>query len=205
VSTVFFTSDLHFQHARIVGLSERPFGSVEEMDEHLIARWNSVVLHPTDIVWVLGDYTLGDRARGLSYLSRLNGRKMLVSGNHDKCWVGSLNGHKYIREYMDAGFEVVTPFAQVKLPPTRYDRPGRTVSLSHFPYTADHRPVPRHLNWRLHDDGETWLVHGHVHTEYLVRERGVNVGVDRWDYAPVPAATVAALIDAVESGQRDED
>lgn len=204
MATVFFTSDLHFGHARICELSHRPFGSVEEMDEALIANWNSVVTQPDDIVWVLGDYALGDRARGLSYLSRMNGRKMLVEGNHDKCWSGSSDGWKHKRQYLDAGFEVVTPFARVKLPPTRYDAPGRKVLLSHFPYDADHTDDTRHSQFRLRDEGE-WLVHGHVHEAYTVKSRGVNVGVDRWDYRPVTAAAVADIIEAVENGTMQED
>lgn len=205
MATVFFTSDLHFGHARICEFSGRPFDSVEEMDEALILNWNTVVTHVDDIVWVLGDYALGDRARGLGYLSRLNGRKMLVSGNHDKCWVGSSSGHKYIREYMDAGFEVVTPFARLKLPPARYDLPGRQVLLSHFPYDADHTNDTRHSQFRLRDEGE-WLVHGHVHQSYTVKARGVNVGVDApWaNYAPVSAQQVASLIDGVERGEFPE-
>ena len=40
---VFFTSDTHFKHANIIKFCERPFGSIEEMNEALIANWNRVV------------------------------------------------------------------------------------------------------------------------------------------------------------------
>ena len=37
---IWFTSDTHFFHDKIVEYSQRPFASVEEMNEELIARWN---------------------------------------------------------------------------------------------------------------------------------------------------------------------
>lgn len=39
--TVFFTSDTHFGHEAIIRHCGRPFASVAEMDEALIARWNA--------------------------------------------------------------------------------------------------------------------------------------------------------------------
>jgi calcineurin-like phosphoesterase family protein len=76
----FFTSDHHFGHRRIIELNNRPFASIEEMDEALIERWNAVV-GPDDVVYHLGDFSFGDQA---NYLPRLNGKeKHLVIGNHD--------------------------------------------------------------------------------------------------------------------------
>lgn len=39
---IWFTSDTHFFHDKVVEYSQRPFAGVEEMNEGLIARWNSV-------------------------------------------------------------------------------------------------------------------------------------------------------------------
>jgi calcineurin-like phosphoesterase family protein len=188
---VFFTADLHFGHERICDYASRPFASTRDMDEALIDNWNATV-SAGDEVWVLGDYAMGDRARGLSYLPRLNGRVRLIEGNHDRSWAGVSNGWAYQREYLDAGFEFVGPHARITL------TPGRTVMLSHFPYEADHTARPRHHQYRLRDEG-SWLLHGHVHTAYTVRSRGINVGVDRWNYAPVAAETLARLIDNLET------
>lgn len=205
---MYFTADLHFGHERICELADRPFASVAEMDEALIERWNQRVRSASDIVWVLGDYALGDRARGLGYLARLNGRKMLIEGNHDRCWMGRSDGWKHQREYLDAGFEIVAPFARAKLPPTATEQAagqaGRKVVLSHFPYALDHTDDPRHTQFRLRNEG-AWLVHGHVHQAFTAKDHGVNVGVDRWDFTPVPATTVAALIENIENGTVSED
>lgn len=81
--TVFFTSDTHFGHANIIDFCNRPFGSVEHMDEMLIRNWNLVV-RQEDEVWHLGDFALESDAKRLrSIFRRLNGRKRLVIGNHD--------------------------------------------------------------------------------------------------------------------------
>jgi calcineurin-like phosphoesterase family protein len=209
----FFTSDLHVGHRSILKYTERPWNSVEEMDEALVARWNAVV-SSVDEVWVLGDYAMGDRSRGLGYLERLHGTKYLVAGNHDKCSLTDPNGWKYIAEYRHAGFEIVTEWAQVKLPALKRDAPQRKVLLSHYPYDGDHRGDDRHVQARLRDYGMP-LIHGHVHELYTVRrsepsstnpEGGslqVNCGVDVWGYQPVPALEIARLLDEVERHEID--
>jgi len=210
MSTMFFTADLHFGHARIIELCNRPFESTEEMDEALIANWNAVVGDPDDLVWVLGDYALGKRQHALTYLDRLNGRKILVIGNHDACDLMSTDGWKKVAEYQAAGFETVLPWARIKLPPLEEGVAGRKVLLSHFPYDGDSHGADRHTQARLRDLGDV-IVHGHVHDEFKVRRSAVsgavqiNVGVDRWDYAPVPASTVAALVAQAEAGRAEED
>lgn len=80
--SIWFTSDTHFGHAKILEYEAeaRPFASVEEMNEALIDRWNSVV-HAGDTVYHLGDFCFG-RAN-IEIAGRLNGKKRLVMGNHD--------------------------------------------------------------------------------------------------------------------------
>ena len=57
MENIFFTSDHHFGHTNIIKFSERPFDSVEEMDEELIKRWNSKI-GKNDKVYHLGDLGL---------------------------------------------------------------------------------------------------------------------------------------------------
>lgn len=216
MSGVFFTSDQHFGHARIVELSSRPFGSIEEHDEAMIERWNKAVRKADDIVWVLGDFTSeGSTAKGLGYLPRLNGRKRLVAGNHDRAWAGKSDGHRFVQRYLDAGFELVTPFARAKVGSTK-------VNLSHFGYTGD-RGEDRYAGYRLPFQ-EVPVLHGHTHStkqqstawgkyrwvtegdgewlsippgELLMRQERatqVHVGVDAWDYAPVSVGAVEEVL-----------
>ena len=182
-----YTSDQHLWHPNINRLCGRPYSSCEEAAEAFVDNWNSVV-RPHDNVWVLGDYAMGDVTKGLALLPRLNGHKFLVSGNHDKCWVGHRDGHKHVGAYLDAGFELVTPWARTRIGVT-------DVLLSHFPYEGDHSANDRHGDYRLPDRGK-WLIHGHVHEEWKVRGRQINVGVDAWDYTPVSSEALEAIITA---------
>lgn len=74
-----FTSDHHFDHKRIIELCNRPFSSVEDMNEHMIIEWNSVV-SDEDIVYHLGDFSKYHQDK---FLKELKGIKHLVRGNHD--------------------------------------------------------------------------------------------------------------------------
>jgi calcineurin-like phosphoesterase family protein len=84
--TTFLISDTHFGHEAILnfknsdGSSVRSFSSVEEMDEIMVENWNKVVGHG-DKVYHLGDVVMSKRS--LPILSRLNGKKTLIAGNHD--------------------------------------------------------------------------------------------------------------------------
>jgi calcineurin-like phosphoesterase family protein len=84
---VFLVSDTHFGHSGVCrfmrndGVTKlRPWDNPEEMDEEMIRRWNETV-RPNDKVYHLGDVVINRRA--LSTLSRLNGDKVLIRGNHD--------------------------------------------------------------------------------------------------------------------------
>jgi calcineurin-like phosphoesterase family protein len=81
MSGVFFTADLHLGHGNIIKYCNRPYSSIEEMDESLISNWNSVV-GKNDHIYVVGDFTMGGNAP--NYLRRLNGIKHLIRGNHDR-------------------------------------------------------------------------------------------------------------------------
>lgn len=82
---IFIASDHHFgQKSFLLSKENRPkmrdFSSVEEMNEHLIERHNSVV-SPNDKVYFLGDVTMNKKF--LPLLDRMNGKKKLIMGNHD--------------------------------------------------------------------------------------------------------------------------
>ena len=77
---IFFTSDNHFGHERVIQFDGRPFSSVEEMDAEMIRRWNAKV-GKGDLVYVLGDMiwkTCSDEAPNL--IKSLNGQIILYSG-----------------------------------------------------------------------------------------------------------------------------
>ena len=86
MANIFVISDTHFGHSGILtfknmdGSPVRSFASVQEMDEFMIEKWNSVV-KPSDHVYHLGDVAM--KRVHLPTVGRCNGHKRLVRGNHD--------------------------------------------------------------------------------------------------------------------------
>jgi len=78
---LFFTSDTHFGHKHILEFCKRPFSSIEEHDEQLIANWNSVV-GVDDTIFHLGDFGFGGYPFWKKIVDQLNGHIILVIGNH---------------------------------------------------------------------------------------------------------------------------
>ena len=85
--SVFLVSDTHFGHVGVTrfthedtGVKIRPWTDPDEMDEDMVKMWNEVV-KPNDKVYHLGDVVINRKA--LVTLSRLNGDKVLIRGNHD--------------------------------------------------------------------------------------------------------------------------
>jgi calcineurin-like phosphoesterase family protein len=186
--TTWFTADLHFGHANIIEYSGRPFADADSMDRALVERWNAVV-QPTDSVWVLGDVALGKINDSLPLVGELCGRKLLLAGNHDRCWAG--HGRKaegWTERYLHAGFAEVHQ-GQITLTVGR-----QPVVACHFPYRGDSHDHDRFVEQRPADGGK-WLLHGHVHERWRQRGRMINVGVDAWDCRPVRESELVALIE----------
>jgi calcineurin-like phosphoesterase family protein len=81
---IFFISDLHLDHAGIIRYCNRPFSSVEEMNDTIVYNWNRTV-GKNDIVYFLGDVAFGRGSRDASYwLSKLNGNIVFIRGSHDR-------------------------------------------------------------------------------------------------------------------------
>jgi len=85
--SVFLVSDTHFGHAGVcrfthgdTGVKIRPWTDPQEMDEAMVKMWNETV-RPNDKVYHLGDVVINRKS--LSIMSRLNGDKVLIRGNHD--------------------------------------------------------------------------------------------------------------------------
>lgn len=182
----FFTADLHLGHARIIEFCNRPFENTHRMNQALISNWNEVV-SDNDEVWVLGDLAMGSIKHSLELVRKLNGRKHLVAGNHDRCWSGG--GEKALKwypKYADVGFKLILEEAHINVPGLGM------VMMSHFPYAGDSHPQDRYREFRPTDNGE-WLLHGHVHEKWKRKGRQINVGVDVWDFRPVSVEQILAL------------
>lgn len=195
--TTWFTSDQHFGHRNIITYCGRPFADVEEMNAELVRRWNDVV-EVGDTVYVLGDFAMGLLGQTLPFARQLTGNKILVPGNHDRCWIGHGGTRKgWIAAYLEAGFD------EIRQGTFELDLAGTTVLINHFPYVGDSHDGDRFEKWRPVDEGG-WLLHGHIHQKRLLSDRMINVGVDVWEFYPVSEGALADVI-AVSNRQRAED
>lgn len=90
---IWFTSDTHFGHENIIRYCKRPFKSLNEMNKRIIHNWNSRVKNE-DTIFHLGDFCFrnssgGKKGEGINknanyWLSKLNGKIIVIKGNHDK-------------------------------------------------------------------------------------------------------------------------
>jgi calcineurin-like phosphoesterase family protein len=167
---LYFVSDTHFGHDNIRIYQNRPFGTVEEMDEALIARWNEKV-EPDALVYHLGDFAFKNPAR---YARQLNGNITLIMGNHDKKSIGCYEHECGFTVHKHSYLDIATQL-----------EPGK----SHIVYmTLCHYCM---MTWNKSHFG-AWHLFGHTHTDILPntgKSMNVCVGVNN-DYEPTSLADV---------------
>ena len=178
MNKVFFTSDLHLGHAKIIEFDKRPFQSVEEMDAEIIRRWNAKV-GKGDTVYVLGDMiwkTHKDEA--LDIINSLNGQKILIKGNHD---------HFVSNGEVRKAFAAVKDYDEINV--TLEDGTSRKCVLSHYyiPMYNGHRDGAIHLHGHSHFTDESQI---EIEIAEKLKSLGFspkiyNVGCMYWNYEPV--------------------
>jgi calcineurin-like phosphoesterase family protein len=78
---VYLISDTHLNHANIATYCDRP----KDFTQLIMERWNETV-GKDDTVIHLGDVILHKKSAIKGILDSLNGRKILIRGNHDRQW-----------------------------------------------------------------------------------------------------------------------
>lgn len=183
ITKIWFTSDTHFGHKNILTFCERPFNSVEEMDNAIIERWNSKV-GKDDIVFHLGDFAFASNKRWQDLIYKLNGKIYLILGNHDITrWPGT---------YTMQLFDRVENQIMLKID-NKYK-----VYLNHFPFLCYDG------TYRNPEDC-TIQLHGHVHER--IGDTGkdaqrlqyrfpyqYDVGVDNNNFYPVSWEEILKII-----------
>lgn len=169
MSNIWFTSDTHFDHANIIKFCSRPFNNVKEMNEALIENWNECV-KPDDEVYHMGDFSFGKSPQVTA--AKLNGRKHLIKGNHDK---------QHHIELISPYFEWIKDYYSLRVGKQRF-------ILFHFPIR----------NWHHCYKGTIHLF-GHSHGGTPDLGRSTDVGVDCWDYKPVHVDTILKYMEGKES------
>ena len=81
---ILYIADCHFYHDRICReMDRRGFSGFEEMNEHMIRKWNEKVTQRDD-VYIIGDFSIAKSDATTKVLNQLNGKKHLIVGNHDR-------------------------------------------------------------------------------------------------------------------------
>lgn len=171
---IFIIADTHFYHYNIIKYCNRPFSDVEIMNQKMIDEWNSVV-SDNDIVFHLGDFGFGSREQLQNINSQLNGRKVLLKGNHDM-----RKGNQF---WLDCGFDYVFKDKSKDLLELlnlfditlNLELKYTSVILSHYPIQVN----------------ETELnIHGHIHnspldTTMFSKDNHICISTELLNYKPI--------------------
>ena len=175
-SKKWFISDTHFSQQRTLDFSKRPFRNVKEMDLDIISNWNKNVT-VNDDVYVLGDFGENDK-----YLDCLNFKTLhFVKGNYERDKVPDL-------------VESLKKRKNVKV----YDNDECKVKVGDFNCVLRHEPI---TDYKLKDD--ELVLYGHIHGRQLIKNKGLDVGVDCHNFTPVSEEDVAFYLNAINKGFYD--
>lgn len=175
---IYFTSDQHFFHDKIIKFANRPFYDADEMNKKLIQNWNNTVTHD-DSVYILGDVTMKGPEYAMSVLKQLKGKKYLIKGNHD---------HFVNKEGFDPSvFEWIKEYYELTYQ-------NQLFVLFHYPIEE----------WSEFFRGSIQL-HGHQHNHedhnfknLELKIRRFDVGVDANQMKPVSIEDIIAFFSLME-------
>lgn len=139
-----YIADCHFYHNRMCSeMDKRGFSGFEEMNEHMILKWNEKVTNKDD-VYIIGDFSIAKGDATAKILNRLRGKLHLISGNHDRF----LEDKHFDRSL----FRSIDEYKEIS------DN-ARKVILSHYPVFCYKG------QYRRDKDGKpyTYMLYGHVH------------------------------------------
>ncbi|MDE6583450.1 MAG: nucleoside hydrolase [Clostridia bacterium] len=179
---IWFTSDTHFYCESKITRHQVPFESVEEMNNQLVKRWNSVV-SPNDTVYHIGDFADLDISH-YDIVKKLNGNIILICGNYEE-EIFKRDFETFKSRMLNLGFADVIQggmYLDEKVL-------GQKVYLTHIP--------TRHAK-------DCITLFGHVHSLNLVKKFGFNVASPYHYFTPIGAKSVKRYIDFIQH-HADED
>lgn len=197
---IYFTSDWHVGHEKVIEYSQRPFKDIHHMSTVLVNNYNSTVGN-NDICYFLGDIGMCRGEYLENTLKRLNSStKVLIVGNHDN------KGQQF---WYKCGFSAVMFSSSLKIA-------RNTVTMSHCPLYGVYREDTSKMrgcdgteNWHgeeknyrkgfsLPDFGQFHL-HGHIHSPNKGQSRKIegrqyDIGVDANKYRPVSSSVIESWV-----------
>lgn len=159
MNKIWFSSDLHFDHGNILKFQpdSRPYANIDDMNESAIANHNAVV-DPDDTVYILGDTAFCNAEKASRFLRRMNGKKHLIIGNHDRKLLKS-------KDFVQC-FDLIRDYAVVDI---KHNGKKLKYVLFHFPI----------YEWeRCHHHARH--LYGHVHGKHMpgMIGKSYDVGMD---------------------------
>jgi len=162
--TIWFTSDFHINHYNIIRYTNRPFKTLEEMNNTIIKKFNERVKED-DQVFFLGDFIFrsgsgrgeGEKDKPGYFQKQLNCKNIIyIGGNHDK------------------NNSLKTPIQNLVI-----KHGGKRIFLVHNPEFCN-------VNY-------DFCICGHVHNKWQFKrikrnENFIdccNVSIEQWNYYPV--------------------
>lgn len=167
----YVTSDLHFNHKNIISFcpwSRGQFTSIEEMNAKIVENINSVVADE-DELYILGDIGFGDLNVAIECLKEMNGKKFIISGNHDKKLL-AMDSFWLQKPLMN--IVEVTPYLEIQ---HKIAGKSHMVCMFHFPIEE----------WSSCHYG-SYHLHGHRHSspDQVITRRKMDVGLDTNNMMP---------------------
>ena len=152
-----FTADFHLGHKNIIRYCNRPFQTVEEMNQEILERLNARA-KTNDILYFLGDFCIGPKVPAAELRKKIRCKKIYaIPGNHDK------DTRKLTQE-----FSWLDAFAEASLN-------GQRIVLCHYAMRV----------WNQSSRG-AWHLYGHSHGRLPSQgtSLSMDVGVDTHDFRP---------------------
>ncbi len=171
---IYFILDTHFHHNNIIKYCNRPFNSIEKMNETLINNWNNVITND-DTIYHLGDFCLSSDEEIKNIYNKLNGNKILIRGNHDR---------KPVKFYEDIGFKVLT---------------HAPIIIDEYKLMLSHTPLPDakikegYIN--LHGHIHNKKINEDYHQKIYNKEKHINLSVDMTNFKPVSLDEIKNIMD----------
>ncbi|NOR27545.1 MAG: phosphoesterase [Lutibacter sp.] len=162
----YFTADEHYNHSIAITYNNRPFSSVEEMNETMIENHNSIVTKD-DITIHAGDFGFfKSLASAFEVVDRLNGKHIFLKGSHDHWMKRQNNSKSYFHEIWEKRID------------------NQMIVVCHYAMKTWHCS---HYN--------SWNLHGHSHGHLNPEGKQYDVGVDCNQFHPVSLEEIRIIMD----------
>lgn len=180
-NNIFFTSDTHFFHANILNFEHRPFKDVDDMNNQMIKLWNDKVTN-SDSVYILGDFSFGTVEETNDILKKLNGKKILVLGNHDHF----VKNHKFDQ----SAFLEICNYKEIEYS-------GKRIVMCHYPFASN--------------DTKKFQLYGHIHSNtedhihhcpFNLPDNSYNVGADVNQYTPISIQEILKIMEEKKTNEK---